>query len=374
MFNFKYKGKKMKKNKFLSTKIIRLFSLFGILVSPLSFATDVDPRIVGGYSINSSDWPSTVALMWGDEQGCGGSLVAPTWILTAAHCIGSGGPNAVVLGRTKLSNTAEGQRIEIDSSIIHPGYDALTADNDIALIHLTQPSKLKPAFLVTPPSMAIIDPMELMTVVGWGHLTEGGFASDILQEVDVEFISRNVCNSSGWYGDNPDDYVTTNQFCAGFDQGGKDSCQGDSGGPIFIAGPSDVIVQTGIVSWGEGCAREKRPGVYTRVANYIGWIKQNVPEFNVPDKDNDGVPDHTDNCSELVNPYQWDSNNDGFGNLCDADLNNDNWISFSDLKQFKLVYGTNNADADLDGNGIVGFGDFAILKSMFGKRPGPAGN
>ncbi len=362
----------MKKN-----KLLRLFSLIGVLISPISFANDVEPRIVGGYDAAPENWSSAAALMKGDIQVCGGSLITPSWVLTAAHCFDFGDLETVVLGSVDLDDTDRSQRIEIDNVIIHPDYVVPTlSDNDIALVHLKVPSTQKPAFLITTTSMDIIDPAELMTVIGWGLLSEDDpETTKILQEVDVEFISRDVCNSDGWYGNSSAPRsITTNEFCAGFDQGGKDSCGGDSGGPIFIAGPSDVVVQTGIVSWGDGCAREKRPGVYTRVANYISWIKQNVPEFNVPDKDNDGVPDHTDNCSELVNPYQWDSNNDGFGNLCDADLNNDNWISFSDLKQFKSVYGTNNADADLDGNGIVGFGDFAILKSMFGKRPGPAGN
>ena len=301
----------MKKNKIFSVTIIKLLSVIGLFISPLLLAEDIESRIVGGYGVSSEDWPSTAALMWGDEQRCGGSLITPNWVLTAAHCFDFDDPDAVFLGRINL-NAAGGHRIEINNIIVHPAYNPSTVDNDIALIHLSEPSREKPAFLVTSPSMEIIGPTELMTVVGWGSLFDGGFTSSILQEVDVEFISRNVCNSNGWYGDTQEN-VTTNQFCAGFDQGGKDSCQGDSGGPIFIASASDVVLQTGIVSWGIGCALEKRPGVYTRVANYIGWIKENVPEFGLPDRDNDGVPDRADNCSEVVNPHQWDSNNDGYG-------------------------------------------------------------
>jgi parallel beta-helix repeat protein len=107
-----------------------------------------------------------------------------------------------------------------------------------------------------------------------------------------------------------------------------------------------------------------------------GW--QIEPGFKVTlgtilDTDGDGILDSLDNCTEIANPDQHDSNNDGFGNICDADLDNNGFVSFADLNLFRLAFGTNNSDADLDGNGSVSFNDLNIFRALFGKAPGPKG-
>ncbi len=90
------------------------------------------------------------------------------------------------------------------------------------------------------------------------------------------------------------------------------------------------------------------------------------------DTDADGILDVADNCTLVANPEQTDSNGDGYGNACDADLDNNGFVSFGDLTLFKSVFGTNSSDADFDGNGTVSFSDLAMFKSMFGKQPGPS--
>lgn len=92
------------------------------------------------------------------------------------------------------------------------------------------------------------------------------------------------------------------------------------------------------------------------------------------DTDGDGVDDFLDNCIETPNTDQLDSNTDGFGNVCDADLDNSGFVNFADLSLFKLVFGSNDADADFDNSGFVNFADLSIFKALFGKSPGPAGN
>ena len=92
------------------------------------------------------------------------------------------------------------------------------------------------------------------------------------------------------------------------------------------------------------------------------------------DMDADGIDDRQDNCIEIPNSDQRDSNNDGYGNLCDADLDNNGTVSFADLNLFKSKFGTADQDADFDGNGSVSFADLSIFKNLFGKPPGPAGN
>lgn len=94
----------------------------------------------------------------------------------------------------------------------------------------------------------------------------------------------------------------------------------------------------------------------------------------MPDSDNDGITDDVDNCIQTPNSNQRDSNNDGFGNLCDADLDNNGFVNFADLSLFKAAFGSNDADADFDGNGFVNFADLAMFKAMFGQQPGPAGS
>ncbi len=91
------------------------------------------------------------------------------------------------------------------------------------------------------------------------------------------------------------------------------------------------------------------------------------------DSDSDTVLDHLDNCTLIANSDQRDSNGDGFGNICDADLNNDGQVGFSDFSLFRVSFGTTDADADFDGSGQVGFSDFSLFRVMFGKSPGPSG-
>lgn len=351
-----------------------IIGIIGILISSLSFANG-NTRIVGGNDTNTGKWPFAVILMADGALVCGGSLVAPNWVLTAAHCIAEN-PDEVILGRTDLT-TNEGERIGIIKTIVHPEYDSLIVDNDIALIELNTSSVKKPISLVTPADMKNIESSSgLLTVIGWGLLFEDNpVISDILQEVNVKFIARTICNGADWYNGE----VTSNQFCAGLEQGGKDSCSGDSGGPIFIGSNSGSALQAGIVSWGSGCAREKSPGVYTRIANYNGWIEDNIQESSALDSDKDGVPDDTDNCTEVANPEQIDDDNDNFGNRCDGDLNNDEKTSFSDIRLFVGVYLTEQgdadyrADADFNTDEIIDIEDFRILVKFFGMPPGPSG-
>ena len=106
--------------------------------------------------------------------------------------------------------------------------------------------------------------------VGWGRTSEGGAAATILQEVEVPMITTEKCQASY-----PDANVTDDMLCAAFEEGGKDACQGDSGGP-FYACIDKRLVHVGVVSWGEGCARKGKPGVYTKTAHYLDWLKQNA--------------------------------------------------------------------------------------------------
>jgi secreted trypsin-like serine protease len=227
-------------------------------------------RIVGGVAAAAGAWPwaAAITLVRGDGslfQYCGGSLIAPDWVLTAAHCEVDAS-DKVILGRNDLTSAA-GEVLDVSFVLTHSDYDGSTNDNDIALVKLAAPSTQATVDLVDAAESAA-QPDDLATIIGWGRLAEGGQASPTaLQQVQVPLRTNAECQQG--YSTT----ITANMVCAGLDAGQLDSCQGDSGGPLMVrssaAGPWQ---QAGVVSFGIGCARAGIFGVYSRVARYRDWI------------------------------------------------------------------------------------------------------
>lgn len=231
--------------------------------------------IVGGTTTQITSVPWQVSLQ--DAQGghfCGGSIVTPTWIVTASHCLSGGAPPParVVAGISRLSQSAAGQIKQVKRVIVYPGFTDPTTGKDAALIELTTPLTLdginvKAIRPITARSPAALTAVGVMTTVsGWGATVEGGATlPDQLLSVQVPIVPLTAANTA--YNMT----ITADQLPAGVAAGGKDSCQGDSGGPLIVMNGTEPML-AGIVSWGEGCARANTPGLYARVGSFATWM------------------------------------------------------------------------------------------------------
>jgi len=216
------------------------------------------PRVVGGERASIVEFPWVVYLT--DATGfqfCGGTVVAATKVLTAAHCMADQRADnlRVVVGREDKQST-DGRVVTAKSVVVSPNYKGdPTGGSDWAVITLTRKVNVPPLPLAKDSS--VYQPNRMGTVLGWGRTSESGEVSRYLMEATVPVVADTACGKSY------KEYRATAMVCAGYEQGGVDTCQGDSGGPFVESG--ELI---GITSFGEGCARPGYYGVYTRVASY----------------------------------------------------------------------------------------------------------
>ena len=259
-------------------------------VGSAAASSERQPRIVGGDETTIAQWPWQVALAVNDEiedgdgydrQFCGGSLVAPTIVITAAHCVsGPGGFDdagnfEVFTGRTTLSSN-QGQAIDVAEVYYFvnaggtPEAEAQSGPNegpaldwDVAFLELEAASTSPPIKIAGADEGATWAPGRAAFVSGWGDTETQGFPDD-LRAAQIEIIADSVCDSPAVYGPF---FFPEIEVCAGFMEGGVDTCGGDSGGPLVVPIAGGGFRLVGDTIWGFGCAEPENPGVYGRIAD-----------------------------------------------------------------------------------------------------------
>ena len=259
-------------------------------------------------------------------NGCGGTLVAPRVVISAAHCGKFDGQFVYVANYQDLTTTGGSQRVRVAETILHPGYSDDSNDDDYSVILLEEAVTIDTDITITV-NDDFSQPFDgqPVSVIGFGNLGEvGANYPEFLQDVEVEAIGIERCNAPQSYDDFVDDAT---MLCAGTNktsdferrlcfrdsksaliltlfillcltritgvlEGGKDACDGDSGGPLVIRNGNEHTL-VGVVAFGDGCARPNFPTVYARVSAYYDWTKGIVCDqwnVNAPFCDGDFQP------------------------------------------------------------------------------------
>ncbi|XP_050681747.1 trypsin 3A1-like [Leptidea sinapis] len=227
---------------------------------------ELSGQIIGGRPSSVARHPYQVSMVLNGNSFCGGFIISPDYVLTAAHCVRNVQPSGVRLRVGSTRRDSGGRIVAVANVTVHPQYGQPQFDNDIAALRLAQPlvfsDAIQPIRLPTP-GQAV--PLVRLTVTGWGLTApRGRRIPRLMMEANVPVVPHWLCRLS--YGD----ALTTHMFCGGhFLIGGVSSCQGDSGGPAVFRGTA-----FGVVSFARGCALPLSPTVFTNIATLRDWVTQ----------------------------------------------------------------------------------------------------
>ncbi|XP_010363854.2 transmembrane protease serine 11B isoform X2 [Rhinopithecus roxellana] len=225
-----------------------------------------DNRIVNGKSALLGAWPWQASMQWKDHHYCGASLISSRWLLSAAHCFVKKNNSkywtvnfGIVVNKPYMTR-------KVQNIIFHENYSSPGLHDDIALVQLAEEVSFTKYIrkICLPEAKMKLSENDSVVVTGWGTL----YMNVILQEAFLKIIDNKICNAPYAYSG----FVTDTMLCAGFMSGEADACQNDSGGPLAYPDSRNIWHLVGIVSWGDGCGKKNKPGVYTRVTSYHNWI------------------------------------------------------------------------------------------------------
>lgn len=290
-----------------------IFLLISVSVNSAAAASPRITKIIGGSPSDPEAWTWMAGLVPKhssiEDVYCGASLIAKDWVLTAAHCVIDENSSSIdiIINQAQLDSSG-GERLAVRFIIMHPLYDDITLDNDLALIKLATPSENVPIDILSPFTTQD-DAGTTAIALGWGTVstTAEQYPLD-LHQVNLPIIDNLSCHVT--MGD-----ITDDMLCAGAGLGKKDTCFGDSGGPLLVYDDeSESWHLAGITSWGFGCAERDFYGVYTRLKNYATFISGHI-------------------CSARESLSPPDIQLDIQGNRVHLD-----WHSFDDISGYRLNY------------------------------------